>query len=123
MSRASEDRLKNFKGSGQVREGLRWNRENLDKLKNYELQGSNNPKIRTKIEYGKKMHDDKESSMCGSPHYAEFEISSSVRSSVTSTCARHAGALICRLDIWMRSVGERRSSRRLSRQACVRSGI
>jgi hypothetical protein len=78
MSRASEDRLKNFKGSGQVREGLRWNRENLDKLKNYELQGSNNPKIRTKIEYGKKMHDEKESSLCGSsPHYAEFEISSS----------------------------------------------
>lgn len=78
MARASEDRLKTFKGAAQVRDGLQWNRENLEKLKSYELLGSNNPKIRTRLEWGKKMHDDKEASLCGSsPHYAEVEISSS----------------------------------------------
>jgi hypothetical protein len=77
MSRASDDKLKKFKGSAQVREGLGWNRENLEKLKNYELAGSNNPKIRTKLEYGKKRHDEIESSICSGSNYAELEISSS----------------------------------------------
>ncbi|MEP6866427.1 MAG: hypothetical protein ABJE66_37765 [Deltaproteobacteria bacterium] len=77
MSRATDDKLKKFKGSAQVREGLGWNRENLEKLKNYELAGSNNPKIRTKLEYGKKRHDEIESSICSGSNYAELEISSS----------------------------------------------
>jgi len=75
-SRATDDKLKKYKGSKRVLEGVQWNRTNLEKLKNYELQGSNNPKIRTKLEYGKKMHADKQSSMCSSG-YSEFEISSS----------------------------------------------
>jgi hypothetical protein len=77
-SRATDDKLKKYKGPKRVLEGLQWNRANLEKLKNYELQGSNNPKIRTKLEYGKKVHIDKQGSLCsGSSGYAEFEISSS----------------------------------------------
>jgi hypothetical protein len=77
-SRASDDKLKKYKGPKRVLEGLQANRANLEKLKNYELQGSNNPKIRAKLEYGKKVHADKQSSLCsGSGGYAELEISSS----------------------------------------------
>ncbi len=75
-SRATDDKLKKYKGSKRVLEGVQWNRTNLEKLKNYELQGSNNPKIRAKLEYGKKVHADKQSSMCSSG-YPEFEMSSS----------------------------------------------
>ncbi|MDQ3366710.1 MAG: hypothetical protein M3680_14895 [Myxococcota bacterium] len=74
--RAAESRLSKFKGSQQVLEGLRANFENLAKLKNHELRGSNNPKIRTKLEYGKSKHRDLQSSLCGSG-YAELKISSS----------------------------------------------
>jgi hypothetical protein len=76
MARATDDKLKKFKGPAKVRDGLTWNRENLEKLKNYELAGSNNPKIRTKMEYGKKRHDELEASLCSGDNYAELQISS-----------------------------------------------
>jgi hypothetical protein len=74
--RARESRLAKFKGTQQVLEGLLANFENLEKLKNYELRGANNPRIRTKIEYGKAKHRDLQSSLCSSG-YAELKISSS----------------------------------------------
>jgi hypothetical protein len=74
--RARDSRLAKFKGTREVLDGLRANFENLEKLKNYELRGANNPKIRTKIEYGKAKHRDLQSSLCSSGH-AELKISSS----------------------------------------------
>jgi len=75
-ARAIDDKLKKYKGPKQVLEGLAANVANFEKLKNGELLGSNNPKIRAKIEYGKQKHRDLQSSMCSSG-YPELEISSS----------------------------------------------
>lgn len=47
--------------------------KSLENLSNYELKGSNNPKIRAKLEYGKRAHDEKQ----GSCSYKELAISSS----------------------------------------------
>ena len=73
MDRANDDKLKNFKGAAQVREGIKANRANLEKLRDYDLKGRNDPYIRTRLEYGIKMHDDREASVCSSG-YKEFFI-------------------------------------------------
>ena len=70
--RASSDKLKKYKGSREVLDGLRANRATLEKIKNSDLQGSNNPKIRVKMQYGTNYHA---SWSCSG--YKEFEISSS----------------------------------------------
>jgi hypothetical protein len=44
------------------------NLTNLEKLKRYELLGSNNPKLRAKMEWGKKRHME----LQGGCTYAEF---------------------------------------------------
>lgn len=72
-SRATTKEMAKYKGPKEVIAGLDKNLANLEKLKNYELLGSNNPAIRTKIEWGKKRHLD----LQGSCTYAELEISSS----------------------------------------------
>jgi hypothetical protein len=77
-----------YKGPKEVIAGLDKNLANLEKLKNYELLGSNNPAIRTKIEWGKKRHLD----LQGSCTYAELEISSS---DCSNTVRPGSG---CRLD-------------------------
>ncbi|HEX5058148.1 MAG TPA: hypothetical protein VFV99_02255 [Kofleriaceae bacterium] len=76
-SRATDSKIAHYKGSKRVVEGIQANRRNFEKLRSYELQGANNPKIRAKLEYGKKVHADRQSSMCsGSSGYAEFKITS-----------------------------------------------
>jgi adenylate kinase family enzyme len=75
--RGSSDKLKKYKGSQQVLEGIRANRATLEKLKRSDLQGSNNPKIKAKLEYGTRWHKSWQDSNCGGSNYAEFEISSS----------------------------------------------
>ena len=72
-SRAQARELAKYKGPKEVLTGIVQNLSNLEKLKNYELQGSNNPAIRAKMEWGKKRHLD----LQGSCTYAELEISSS----------------------------------------------
>jgi hypothetical protein len=62
-SRAQSDKLKKYKGSKWVLEGLLKNIETMEKMKNYELQGANNPKIRTKLEWGNKRHADLQSGL------------------------------------------------------------
>ena len=70
--RATTKEMAKYKGPKEVIAGLDKNLANLEKLKNYELLGSNNPAIRTKIEWGKKRHLD----LQGSCTYAELEIAS-----------------------------------------------
>jgi cytochrome c556 len=62
-SRAQADKLKKYKGPRQVLDGLNRNIETMEKMKNYELQGANNPKIRAKLEWGNKRHADLQSSI------------------------------------------------------------
>jgi hypothetical protein len=62
-SRAQADKLKKYKGPKQVLEGLNKNIETMAKMKSYELQGANNPKIRAKLEWGNKRHADLQSGM------------------------------------------------------------
>jgi hypothetical protein len=62
-SRATADKLKKFKGSKWVLDGLNKNIETMEKMKNYELQGSNNPKIRAKLAWGNKRHADLQSGL------------------------------------------------------------
>jgi hypothetical protein len=62
-SRAQADKLKKYKGPRQVLDGLNKNIETMEKMKNYELQGANNPKIRAKLEWGNKRHADLQSSL------------------------------------------------------------
>jgi hypothetical protein len=64
--------LAKFKGPKEVLTGIAQNLSNLEKLKNYELAGSNNPAIRAKMEWGKKRHLELQSSCT----YAELEVSS-----------------------------------------------
>ena len=54
--RAASDKLKKYKGSREVLDGLRANRATLEKIKNSDLQGSNNPKIKVKMQYGTNYH-------------------------------------------------------------------
>lgn len=70
--RAVSDKLKKYKGAREVLEGVRANRATLEKIKNSDLQGSNNPKIKVKMQYGTNYHA---SWSCSG--YKEFEISSS----------------------------------------------
>jgi hypothetical protein len=62
-SRAQADKLKKYKGPRAVLEGLEKNIATMEKMKNYELQGANNPKIRAKLEWGNKRHADLQSSI------------------------------------------------------------
>jgi hypothetical protein len=73
--RAVSDRLKKYKGSKEVLDGIHANRATLEKIKNSDLQGTNNPKIKAKLEYGVKKHEELQRSICGST-YPEFEMSS-----------------------------------------------
>lgn len=57
-ARAAEPRLSKYKGSAQVTEGVTRNVSSIESLKSYELLGSNNPRIRTKLEWGKKRHEE-----------------------------------------------------------------
>jgi uncharacterized phage infection (PIP) family protein YhgE len=70
--RALADKLKKYKGAREVAEGLRANRATLDKIKNSDLQGSNNPKIKVRMKYGTDYHA---SWSCSG--YKEFKIDSS----------------------------------------------
>jgi ribosomal protein S17E len=54
--RASSDKLQKRKGAKEVLEGLRANRATLEKIKTYDLHGSNNPRIKAKMEYGTNYH-------------------------------------------------------------------
>lgn len=54
--RAVSDKLAKYKGAKEVLEGLRANRATLEKVKNYDLQGSNNPRIKVKMQYGTQYH-------------------------------------------------------------------
>ncbi len=54
--RASSDKLKKYKGAKEVLDGLRANRATLEKIKSSDLQGSNNPRIKAKLEYGTNYH-------------------------------------------------------------------
>ena len=71
-SRATTKEMAKYKGPKEVISGLDKNLANLEKLKSYELLGSNNPAIRAKIEWGKKRHLD----LQGSCTYAELAIAS-----------------------------------------------
>jgi hypothetical protein len=62
-SRALADKLKKYKGSRAVLEALAKNIETMEKMKNYELQGANNPKVRAKLEWGNKRHADLQSGL------------------------------------------------------------
>ena len=73
-ARGTSDKLKKFKGAKQVVEGVAWNLTNLEKLKEGELLGSNNPKIKTRLAWGDKRHDDLQTGLGCT--YAEFEIAS-----------------------------------------------
>ena len=73
--RATSDKLKKYKGAKEVFDGVRANRATLEKIKNSDLQGSNNPKIKVKMQYGIDEHKRRQSSLCS--EYKEFEISSS----------------------------------------------
>jgi hypothetical protein len=57
-NRASASQLAKYKGPKQVIAEIDKNLTNLEKLKRYELLGSNNPKLRAKMEWGKKRHID-----------------------------------------------------------------
>jgi hypothetical protein len=76
-TRAIDDKIKKYKGSQAVVKGLADNEASLEKLKNGELQGSNNPKLRARMDYGKKMHQDMQSGSLCSSGYVEVDISSS----------------------------------------------
>lgn len=71
--RADDIKKRAPKAAPKLIRAIQDNLATLEKLKNYELQGSNNPKIRTKLEYGKSKHRDMQSG-CS---YKELEISSS----------------------------------------------
>jgi hypothetical protein len=70
--RAVSDKLKKYKGSREVVDGLRANRATMAKIKSSDLQGSNNPKLKVKMKYGTDYHA---SWSCGG--YKEFKIDSS----------------------------------------------
>jgi hypothetical protein len=72
--RGVADKLKKYKGAKEVVEGIRANRTTLEKIKSSDLLGSNNPKIKAKLQYGIDKHKDLQSSMCSSG-YPEFEMS------------------------------------------------
>lgn len=56
--RASSDKLKKYKGSAEVRDGITKQIEILEKVKNYELLGANNPKVKTRLAWGNKRHEE-----------------------------------------------------------------
>ena len=68
--RAVSDKLAKYKGAKEVFDGLNANRTTLAKIKNSDLQGSNNPKIKVKLQYGTNYHA---SWSCSG--YKEFPIS------------------------------------------------
>ncbi|MBX3155847.1 MAG: hypothetical protein KF773_07600 [Deltaproteobacteria bacterium] len=75
VERGTSTKLGKYKGSKEVVDGVRSNRATLEKIKSSDLQGSNNPKIKTKLQYGTDKHNSMQSSMCsGSSNYIEFEI-------------------------------------------------
>jgi hypothetical protein len=61
------------KSTPKLRDAIKAVQKSLESLSSYELKGSSNPKIRAKLEYGKKAHEDKQSSCT----YKELAISSS----------------------------------------------
>jgi hypothetical protein len=56
--RASDDKLEKYKGSKEVREGVRTQLEILEKLKNYETLGANNPRVKARLAWGDKRHEE-----------------------------------------------------------------
>jgi hypothetical protein len=70
--RATSDKLAKYKGAKEVFDGLNANRATLGKIKSSDLQGSNNPKIKVKMQYGTNYHA---SWSCSG--YKEFPISNS----------------------------------------------
>ncbi|HET9989998.1 MAG TPA: hypothetical protein VFQ65_15815, partial [Kofleriaceae bacterium] len=69
--RGTSDKLAKYKGAKEVVDGLKANRATLEKIKASDLQGSNNPKIKVKMQYGTQYHA---SWSCSG--YKEFPISS-----------------------------------------------
>ena len=57
-SRAEDSKIQKYNGSKWVLAALKTNLASLENLKNYEMRGSANPKIRARIEWGKKRHAD-----------------------------------------------------------------
>ena len=70
LDRATSDKLAKYKGAKEVFDGINANRVTLAKIKNSDLQGSNNPKIKVKMQYGTNYHA---SWSCSG--YKEFPIS------------------------------------------------
>jgi hypothetical protein len=74
LARRAEDvKARAPKSAPKLQQAIKDVMKSLENLSQYELKGSNNPKLRAKLEYGKRAHQDKQSS-CS---YAELEISSS----------------------------------------------
>lgn len=57
-SRAADSKLAKYKGPKEVMAGIEKNLANMEKLKSYELLGSNNPNLRARMEWGKKRHEE-----------------------------------------------------------------
>jgi hypothetical protein len=72
-ARAQAKELAKYKGPKEVLAGIEKNVASIEKLKNKELLGSNNPALRTKIEWGKKRHEELQRGC----KYSELEISTS----------------------------------------------
>ncbi|NVB80740.1 MAG: hypothetical protein HOV81_20255 [Kofleriaceae bacterium] len=72
-ARSTATQMAKYQGPKDVIVGVEKNLANLAKLKGYELAGSNNPNIRTRIEWGNKRHDELEKACA----YFEADVSSS----------------------------------------------
>lgn len=63
VERANADKLKKYKGSAEVRGNVAKQIETLQKLKSYEMLGANNPKVKARLEWGNKRHDELQGSI------------------------------------------------------------
>lgn len=87
-ARSTTKEMAKYKGPKEVLAGVDKNLANLAKLKGYELAGSNNPAIRTRIEWGNKRHEELQRGCT----YYEADVSSSYcRNAIRSGSS-------CRLD-------------------------
>lgn len=93
MRRTEEVKKRASKSAPKLANAIRDVVKSLENLSQYELKGANNPKIRAKLEYGKKAHEEKQ----GSCTYKELAISSSYCSN------RVRPGSGCRLDCVMTS--------------------